>query len=695
MVARPACRFRPVKDANRNAAPIGSLCGSRSRRVRTCHEKDTALTPPSGSLRDRLEHALTLPVQLLAVPRAAKLALAVLADIVSAIAAAWLGMGLRLGEVIHFRGSLLVFLAVALPLTIATFFAARIYKNVFRFSGSKGLGQIGLACLVIMLPLMVAFGITVVEGIPRTMSAIYPIMLFLLVSLNRILARYLLVSLPGLFTDRKKVLIYGAGTGARQLATSIVHEPGYRLVAYVDDEQGLIGQRIEGIPILSQQQAELRMGDGEIDLVLLAFSGQGRAARAAIIERLERFDVHVQVLPRVYDLVEGDIRISDLREIEITDLLARDPVAPDPQLIAQAITGKTVLVTGAGGSIGSELCRQIVRNRPHCIVLFEMTEAALYEIAKQVHEIVRDGEIDCQIVEELSTVDNREALDRLFEQYRPHTVFHAAAYKHVPLVESNVIAGARNNVFGTLNCALAAQEAGAERFILISTDKAVRPTNVMGATKRVCEIILQALSEREGATTKFAMVRFGNVLGSSGSVVPLFQRQISAGGPVTVTHRDITRFFMTISEAAELVIQAGSMARGGEVYLLDMGKPVRIHELARTMIRLSGRSVRDADTPDGDIEIVEIGLRPGEKLYEELLIDAEAEATDHPRIFRANEAWIAWEELRAKLDELSDAIGRADRDAIRALLRYLVPGFQALAGRADFDLPPASLSDPA
>ncbi len=628
-------------------------------------------------MRERLEQAIALPVRLLSAPRRAKLALAILADVVSGIVAAWIGFGLRLGELVGARESLLLFVAVALPLTIITFFVARVYQNVFRFSGPKGLGQIGFACLMIMVPLILVFGITVVEGIPRTMSAIYPIMLFLLVSLNRIVARYLLVSLPGLFAERKRVLIYGAGTGARQLATSIVHEPGYRLIGYVDDAQGLSGQRIEGIRILSHGQAEQLMGNGEIDLVLLAFSGQGRSARAAIIERLEQFDVHVQVLPRVYDLIEGDIRISDLREIEITDLLAREPVAPDPQLIALAITGKTVLVTGAGGSIGSELCRQIVQNRPECVILFEMTEAALYEVSKQVHEIARENGITCRIVDELSTVDNPEALARLFEQYRPHTVFHAAAYKHVPLVEANVIAGARNNIFGTLNCAVAAQNSGVERFILISTDKAVRPTNVMGATKRVCEIVLQALSEREGATTKFAMVRFGNVLGSSGSVVPLFQRQISAGGPVTLTHRDITRFFMTISEAAQLVIQAGAMARGGEVYLLDMGKPVRIYDLARTMIRLSGRSVRDAEAPDGDIEIVEIGLRPGEKLYEELLIDAEAEPTDHARIFRANEAWIPWDSLRMQLDQLATAIADADRTAIRELLHRLVPGFQA------------------
>jgi FlaA1/EpsC-like NDP-sugar epimerase len=638
---------------------------------------DFELTRASGSMRERLEQAIALPVRLLSAPRRAKLALAILADVVSGIVAAWIGFGLRLGELVGARESLLLFVAVALPLTIITFFVARVYQNVFRFSGPKGLGQIGFACLMIMVPLILVFGITVVEGIPRTMSAIYPIMLFLLVSLNRIVARYLLVSLPGLFAERKRVLIYGAGTGARQLATSIVHEPGYRLIGYVDDAQGLSGQRIEGIRILSHGQAEQLMGNGEIDLVLLAFSGQGRSARAAIIERLEQFDVHVQVLPRVYDLIEGDIRISDLREIEITDLLAREPVAPDPQLIALAITGKTVLVTGAGGSIGSELCRQIVQNRPECVILFEMTEAALYEVSKQVHEIARENGITCRIVDELSTVDNPEALARLFEQYRPHTVFHAAAYKHVPLVEANVIAGARNNIFGTLNCAVAAQNSGVERFILISTDKAVRPTNVMGATKRVCEIVLQALSEREGATTKFAMVRFGNVLGSSGSVVPLFQRQISAGGPVTLTHRDITRFFMTISEAAQLVIQAGAMARGGEVYLLDMGKPVRIYDLARTMIRLSGRSVRDAEAPDGDIEIVEIGLRPGEKLYEELLIDAEAEPTDHARIFRANEAWIPWDSLRMQLDQLATAIADADRTAIRELLHRLVPGFQA------------------
>ena len=383
-------------------------------------------------------------------------------------------------------------------------------------------------------------------------------------------------------------------------------------------------------------------------------------------------------MPGIREITDGKVSISDLRQIEVTELLSRDSVRADPGLMANTISGRTVLVTGAGGSIGSELCRQIARYGPKRLVLAEMTEAALFSVEGEMRALVAAGKADFEIVAELGSLVEQATCDRLFERWMPETVFHAAAYKHVPIVEANAIAGVRNNVLSTLNCAQAARDNGAERFILVSTDKAVRPTNVMGASKRVCELVLQAMSEEPGNTV-FSMVRFGNVLGSSGSVVPFFQRQIAQGGPVTLTHRDVTRFFMTIPEAAELVIQAGAMAQGGEVYLLDMGEPITIYSLAQTMIRLSGRTVKDAANPDGDIEIVEVGLRPGEKLYEELLIDGEAEKTAHERIFRAREEGICWNELQPELIFMRDALDNGDSAAIRGLLARLVSGYGAAA----------------
>ncbi len=383
--------------------------------------------------------------------------------------------------------------------------------------------------------------------------------------------------------------------------------------------------------------------------------------------------VEVRALPSTAEIISGQVTLSDLREVEIEDLLGRDPVPPNELLLGRNVAGKTVLVTGAGGSIGSELCRQILRAHPQRLVLVEHSEFALYTISEELRaDPVLSG---CELMTELCNVCDAEAVGRIFARYRPETVFHSAAYKHVPLVEANPIAGVCNNVFGTLNCCLAAEAAGVASFILISTDKAVRPTNVMGASKRVCELVLQARAALGGGTT-FTMVRFGNVLGSSGSVIPRFKAQIAAGGPVTVTDREVTRYFMTIPEAAQLVIQAGAMAEGGDVFVLDMGEPVKIIELAKTLIRLSHRSVRDDEHPSGEIEIVEIGLRDGEKKYEELLIGNDPQPTLHPRIIKAHEDSLPWNELEAKLTELRTAAAAGDGAEVVEVLRYLVPGFE-------------------
>ncbi len=613
-----------------------------------------------------------------------------LVDAACCALAAWLAFALRLGDVPSLDAPLLGFAGFTVLLVLLVFYLRGIYEQVFRFLGPRGLAELAVCCLVIGGFTIVVFGLAGFPGVPRTVSVIFPILLLMLVTTNRVLAKFLLVDLHELAGDRTAVLIYGAGPAARQLAASLGRDRQYRLVAYVSADPAILGQTIDGAKVIAPQQTREWLERGDIGLVLLADPDLGRKQRQELIADLQQFRVEVRTLPSVSDLISGDVSISDLRPVDIGDLLMRSPVAPDRQLLGQSITGKDVLVTGAGGSIGTELCRQILAQRPRRLVLFEMTEAALFAIDGELRRMQDQLSPDTEVVAELGTLENPRTVERLFERWKPHTVFHAAAYKHVPMVESNMVAGISNNVFGTLNAALAARDNMVERFVLISTDKAVRPTNVMGATKRICELVLQALAAERDHRTVFTMVRFGNVLGSSGSVVPQFQAQIAAGGPVTVTHREVTRFFMTIKEAASLVIQAGALARGGEVYLLDMGEPVRIVELAKMLISLSGLTLRDADNPQGDIEICEIGLRPGEKLYEELLIDAQSMPTIHPKIFTAREEFVPWGQLQDELDAMRVAACAGDRERLRPILERLVAGYGA--GARDNVMRPAKWS---
>jgi FlaA1/EpsC-like NDP-sugar epimerase len=612
--------------------------------------------------------------KLLDAQRPLKRLLAIAADCAACVMAVWLSFSIRLGYWQLWTKPVLLLIAFELATFLVIFSAAGAYRNVFRFHGARGLLQLAKACLVIGVPTVVVFGLIGIAGVPRTISVLFPIIFLTLVALVRITARYVLVDLFGPTIEQQRVLIYGAGLSGRQLALSLDFDPTYQLLGYLDDEAALAGTRIENVPIYPASDLERVVAATDADIVLLAVPEMSRTARGALVSRLQACHVHVQTLPGVRELVDGKVSIKDLREIAVTELLSRDTVLPDPALLARAICGRTVLVTGAGGSIGSELCRQILQQRPSRLVLLEMSEAALFGIDDELRRLRRSEDADVEIIPELGSLENGPATDRVFKRFRPQVVFHAAAYKHVPLVERNVVAGVRNNVFGTLNVARAALNHRAERFILVSTDKAVRPTNVMGASKRVCELILQALASQQSYTA-FSMVRFGNVLGSSGSVVPQFERQIASGGPVTVTHREVTRFFMTIPEAAELVIQAGAMARGGEVYLLDMGEPVKIYELAQAMIRLAGLEVRDENNRDGDIAIEEIGLRPGEKLYEELLISAEALPTDHPRIRMADETHIEWDHLEQALSRMAQRLEAADAMGVRRILTELVPEF--------------------
>lgn len=609
-------------------------------------------------------------------------------DCAACIAAVWLSFSIRLGYWQLATKPVLILAGFEVAAFLFVFTVAGVYRNIFRYHGSRGFFQLARACAILALPTVLVFGFYSVSGIPRTISVLFPIIFLALVAIVRITARYLLIDLLGPSPSTQRVMIYGAGLAGRQLAFSLELEPSYHLLGYIDDDAGLAGTRIENLPIRHSADLEREIKAQRVDIVLLALPEMGRSARAAIVKRLQSSDVHVQTLPGLREMVDGTVSIKDLREIEVTELLSRDTVAPDPQLLTRATRGRIVLVTGAGGSIGSELCRQILRQAPLRLIMFEMSEAALFAIDDEMCRLRDDLGLVVELVPELGNLENRAATSRLFERYEPEVVFHAAAYKHVPLVERNTVAGVRNNVFGTLNAAQAARASGVERFVLVSTDKAVRPTNVMGASKRVCELVLQALAAHGGGTI-FSMVRFGNVLGSSGSVVPHFERQIARGGPVTVTHREVTRFFMTIPEAAELVIQAGAMARGGELYLLDMGEAVRIYDLARAMVGLAGLTVCDERNPDGDIAIEEIGLRPGEKLHEELLISAEAMPTDHPRIMRADENHLDWSGLERALGELAGLLDTADEAGVRRMLEALVPGFAngQAAKAAEFELP--------
>ena len=470
------------------------------------------------------------------------------------------------------------------------------------------------------------------------------------------------------------VAIYGAGESGRQLASVLVRSPTYAPILYLDDDANLQNSIVHGMKVYHPKELPDLIPRYAIKQVLLAMPSASITRRREIIDQLEPLPIHVKTIPSLTDLVSGNSSIDNLQEIDIEELLGRVPVMPDEKLLSANIRYKHVMVTGAGGSIGSELCRQIIRLQPAKVVLFESSEFALYQIERELQEFMQHEHLDIPIIPVLGSVQDRQRVEETLRQYRVQTLYHAAAYKHVPMVECNPIEGIRNNTFGTYYTAQAALNTGVERFVLISTDKAVRPPNVMGASKRLCELVLQGFSQISNKTT-FCMVRFGNVLGSSGSVVPLFRRQIREGGPITVTHPDIIRFFMTIPEAAQLVIQAGAMAKGGEVFLLDMGEPVRILDLAKRMIHLSGLQVKNEQNPNGDISVEFSGLRPGEKLYEELLIDSDAEKTAHPRIFKANENCLLWPELEKMLETLQQACEQRNLPQVYTILSDHVQGY--------------------
>lgn len=604
-------------------------------------------------------------------PRA-RAAMLLALDLMLCAFSALLAYSLRIGEWQIFTPVVAKLVFITLGSWLAVAAVSGVYRSLLRFFGAQAIRQLALSCSLLVIPMILLLVIVRIdERIPRTLSVLVPLILFIAMSATRSIVSTLLreTLYSRRRAGRRHVLVYGAGVAGRQLTLSIKDDPEFQIVGFVDDNPVLRHRRLEGFKIWHAADLRQVLRTQRIDEVLLAIPGASRSRRRLIVDQINEIasGVGVRSLPDMSQIATGRVSVSDLREVQIEELLGRDQVAPDPYLMSANVVGRTVMITGAGGSIGSELCRQIVDQAPSRIILAERSELALYLIEGELRELCDRRKLEVEIKPTLVDAADRGDMERVYREHRPATVFHAAAYKHVPLVEADPIAGIRNNILGTYNCSILAEQYGVKNFTLVSTDKAVRPSSVMGASKRVCELVIVARAAAQQGTT-YNAVRFGNVLGSSGSVVPLFRRQIANGGPVTVTHRDATRYFMTMPEAAQLVVQAGAMAQGGEIFLLDMGEPVRIYDLAKLMIQLSGLAPADESRRDGDIEIVEIGLRAGEKLHEELLIDNEAVPTRHPRIVKSNEAGPGPSRFDELFATLLDAIDRRDvRSALYSL----------------------------
>ncbi|OCH65266.1 MULTISPECIES: polysaccharide biosynthesis protein [Vibrio] len=592
----------------------------------------------------------------------------------------------RLGHVKFLsEGDTVLLAGLTVIATVLIFTKIGLYRAVLRYLTFQALFVVMTGAILSAVALAV-FAYYLQEPIPRTVPIIYGSYLTLLCGGSRLAVRNLVATTSPSKGLRQEVLIYGAGGGGRQLAVALRASEDYRVRAFIDEDKTLTNTFILGLSVVNLDKAEYLIDKYDVSKILLAIPSASRARRKKILDLLAPLPVEIQTVPDMVDIVSGRAKIDELSDVPIEDLLGRDAVAPQQVLMEANIKGKVVLVTGAGGSIGSELCRQILKQQPKVLVLFELSEFGLYQINHEL-SLFKDSEgLEVEIIPLLGSVQRPHRLLTSMQSFGVQTVYHAAAYKHVPLVEYNVVEGVRNNVFGTYYTAQAAIEAGVESFVLISTDKAVRPTNVMGTTKRMAELGLQALAEQENQKengTRFCMVRFGNVLGSSGSVIPLFKKQIKAGGPLTVTHPDITRFFMTIPEAAQLVIQAGAMGKGGDVFVLDMGESVKIIDLAENLIKLSGLSIKDENNSHGDIEIQFSGLRPGEKLYEELLIGDNVERTAHERIMTAQEVFLPINEYNTLLESLDFACHNLEHNSIRQLLLDAPTGFKPTDGIGD------------
>lgn len=649
-----------------------------------------------------LRLAEKLRARLVRLPRQQKRLIQVSADVLLVWLALWLAFLIRLGSasfVDPLGGHAWLFVVTPL-LSIPFFIRFGMYRAVMRYFGNDALIAIAKAVTLsaLLLSLAVYWYTNAPKLIPRSMVFNYWWLSLVLIGGLRLVMRHYfmgdwfssdsLTKFKGKDAGLPKVAVYGAGAAGNQLVAALRLGRAMRPVAFIDDDPNLFNRTIAGLRVYSPKHIQQMIDETGADEILLAIPSASRGRRREVLETLEPYPLHVRSVPGFMDLASGRVKVEDIQEVDIADLLGRDAVPPQQALFEQCIINKVVMVTGAGGSIGSELCRQILANKPRTLLLFEHSEFNLYSIHIELERTIERASLPVRLVPIMGSIRNPERLLDVMRTWQVETIYHAAAYKHVPMVEHNVAEGVLNNVLGTMNTAQAAVQAGVANFVLISTDKAVRPTNVMGSTKRVAEMILQALSRETAPVlfgaddavhhvnkTRFTMVRFGNVLGSSGSVIPRFYQQIRNGGPVTVTHPKITRYFMTIPEAAQLVIQAGSMGQGGDVFVLDMGQPVKIAELAEKLIHLSGLSVRSEKSPHGDIAIEFTGLRPGEKLYEELLIGDNVSATEHPMIMRADEEYFTWDALKELLAQLLRAVEDDDYPQVRMLLREVVSGY--------------------
>lgn len=622
-------------------------------------------------------------------PRRAKAAILISADIFFVLFAFWAAFSLRLGVFYIPKGTVWFLFAVAPALALPIFLKFGLYRAIVRYIEMRAMWTIVQACTLYALVFALIIYLSGIKGVPRTVTPLNWLNIIALVASSRFFVRWWLgetftnVNPESYFKrvhSKRKVVIYGAGKAGIQLAAALDHGSEFKPVAFIDDDITLHRQKVNGLRIYPLNSLNYLIDRHKLSDVLLAIPSAPRARKSEIIRLLEPYAVHVMSMPGLSDIAQGKVKFDALQEIDIADLLGRDSVPPNADLLSANIRGKSVLVTGAGGSIGSEICRQIIQLQPKLVVLYELCEYALYSIEKELlHHLAKTESTKAlKIVSVIGSIKDGDRVEKVCKAFDVQTIYHAAAYKHVPMVEKNPGEAVWNNIFGTLNTAKAAVNAKVETFVLISTDKAVRPTNTMGATKRFAELILQALSQnnQNNRQTRFTMVRFGNVLDSSGSVVPLFREQIAKGGPVTVTDPRIIRYFMTIPEAAQLVIQAGALGLGGDVFVLDMGEPIRIVDLAKRMIHLSGLEVKDQNHPNGEIEISYIGLRPGEKLYEELLIGENVSETVHKRIMRAEEHVIPWPDLEVLLARLEKATQEEDYETVRVILKNAVTGYK-------------------
>ena len=615
----------------------------------------------------------TLQNKLLELNRIVKKLIMIAVDSVLIILILYFAFALRL-DYWYWPENNLIWIIFGAPIIgIPVFYSFKLYKSVIRFIGAKSLISIFQAVTLYSVIWGLLGYMMGIDGIPRSVILINWMLTIFVIGGSRISARWIFTRLdPENLILKKNVIIYGAGSAGRQLSQALLLSGEYKHIAYIDDNLLIDKTYINNIPVFSFSKIQLLINNNDVDEVFLALPSISRRQKKEIIKKLNKFPLLVRSLPSVSALAQGKVKIDDLLEIEDSDLLGRVPVLANELLLKINIFDKVVLVTGAGGSIGSELCRQIFILKPKTLILFELSESSLYQIEQ---ELLQSTDKNVKVLAILGSIRDKARLKNIFNRFQVQTIYHAAAYKHVPLVEFNQSEGVLNNTIGTMVIAEAAISANIENFVLISTDKAVRPTNTMGATKRIAELILQALA-KQSHNTCFSMVRFGNVLGSSGSVIPTFRKQIKNGGPVTVTDKNIVRYFMSIPEAVELVIQSGAMSKGGEVFVLDMGSPVRIYDLAVKMIKMSGLKVCDEQNPEGDIEIAYTGLRPGEKLYEELLVGDNVSSTQNSLIMSAKEKMIDWDVLKPILNRLQESALSSDQSNIRSLLIEIVPEFK-------------------